>query len=189
MAVVLPQRTAGWHKSVFRGQCGQICCGLPQIVASPRDAACGTATRPASAMISTASSGPKRSASTPISNIPSGPSRYRLSAAPSGASEYAVAHAARSTMSACWRMPPSRPRRHQQHACEPEDRRERHRDHAHRNISDPPTISVRPLNRGSPPVSHSPPSNAPNASAPASMPVSAGDTMNTCRPIGATNAE
>ena len=57
-----------------------------------------------------------------------------------------------------------------------------------RNISDPPTISVRPLSRGPPPVSHNPPSNAPNASAPASMPVSVGDTMNTCRAIGATSA-
>ena len=57
-----------------------------------------------------------------------------------------------------------------------------------RNSSDPPTISVRPLRRGPPPVSQSPPSSAPNASAPASMPVSVGDTMNTCRAIGATSA-
>ena len=57
-----------------------------------------------------------------------------------------------------------------------------------RNNNDPPTISVRPLRRGPRPVSHSPPSSAPNASAPASMPVSVGDTMNTCRAIGATSA-
>ena len=58
-----------------------------------------------------------------------------------------------------------------------------------RNSSEPPTISTRPLPGGSPPASHSPPRNAPNDSAAASMPTSVGDTMKCCRPIGATSAE
>ena len=45
------------------------------------------------------------------------------------------------------------------------------------NINEPPTISMRPVNGGSPLVSQMPPMNAPNASDAASTPTSVGGNL------------